>query len=57
MPDNDTARLRKLIELLDEVAADSARLREQVEHSLQRHRQSEHDRPVDTSDLAMHRRE
>ena len=57
MPDNDTARLRKLIELLDEVAAHSARLREQVEHSLRRHRQSGHDRPVDTSDVAMRRQE
>jgi hypothetical protein len=55
MPDNEVARLKKLIELLDEVTADAARLRQSVGQSLQRHRHPEHEGPPDAADVAIRR--
>jgi hypothetical protein len=55
MPDKELARLKKLIELLDEVTADAARLRESVSQSLQRQRHPGGEHLAEAADVAMRR--
>jgi hypothetical protein len=56
MSDSETARLKRLIELLDEVAADTARLGARLDHSPERRSEPEGDPRADTSDLVRPRR-
>jgi hypothetical protein len=55
MPDKELARLKKLIELLDEVTADAARLRESVSQSLQQLRDCGRGRLAEEADVAIRR--